>query len=100
MKKIFFIGFAVSLLAIACSRNAVTGRNQFKFLPESELQTMAAGQYSEFLAANKIVNSTVNKDAEMVKRVGQRITKSVEEYYKSIHLETYPSGSLKCLKNI
>jgi predicted Zn-dependent protease len=74
----------ITAFAIACSKNAVTGRSQFKLLPESELQTMAAGQYTEFLAANKVVNTTTNKDAEMVNRVGKRITKSVEDYYRSI----------------
>lgn len=71
-------------IVIGCSRNAVTGRNQFKLLPESELQSMAAGQYSEFLSKNKIVSTSTNRDAEMVRRVGQRITRAVEDYYKSI----------------
>jgi len=74
----------MAAMVISCSRNAVTGRNQFKLLPESELQTMASGQYTQFLADSKIVSSTTNKDAEMVRRVGQRVTKSVEDYYKSI----------------
>jgi len=76
--------FLISILAIACSKNAVTGRKQFKLLPESELQTMAASQYAQFLDSNKVVSTTTSKDAEMVRRVGQRVTKSVEEYYKSI----------------
>ena len=45
---------------------------------------MASGQYAQFLATNKIVSTSSNRDAEMVRRVGQRITASVEEYYKSI----------------
>ncbi len=73
-----------AFLIISCSRNAVTGRNQLKLLPESELQNMASGQYSEFLSKNKIVSSSTNRDAEMVRRVGQRITNSVVEYYSSI----------------
>jgi predicted Zn-dependent protease len=84
MKRILTSLIIIVSLAIACSENAVTGRSQFKLLSESELQTMAAGQYSEFLAANKVVSSSTNKDAEMVNRVGKRITKSVEDYYKSI----------------
>ena len=73
-----------AFLIISCSRNGVTGRNQLKLLPESELQNMASGQYSEFLSKNKIVSSSTNRDAEMVRRVGQRITNSVVEYYSSI----------------
>ena len=76
--------FIFSTLIIACSRNAVTGRKGLKLLPESELQTMANGQYTEFINKNKIVNAATNRDAEMVRRVGQRITKAVENYYASI----------------
>ena len=71
----------VSAVAIACSTNAVTNRSQFKLLPESELQTMATQEYRQFLSTNKVVSNTNNKDAEMVRRVGQRITKAVETYY-------------------
>lgn len=84
MTKLITTFLVIATISISCSRNAVTGRNQFKFLPESELQSMASGQYKQFLASNKIVSSTTSKDAEMVKRVGKRITVVVEEYYKSI----------------
>ena len=71
----------VCAVAIACSTNAVTNRSQFKLLPESELQTMATQEYRQFLSTNKVVSNSNNKDAEMVRRVGQRITKAVETYY-------------------
>ncbi len=73
--------FVVSAMIIACSKNPLTGRSQAKLLPESELQSMATTQYQQFLSTNKVVSSSNNRDAEMVKRVGQRITKAVAEYY-------------------
>lgn len=73
--------FILSAFLIACSKNALTGKKQFTLLPESELQTMATGEYQKFLTSNKVVGATNNKDAEMVRRVGQRITKAVDEYY-------------------
>ena len=73
--------FLVAAFAIACSKNALTGKSQFTLLPESELQSMATQQYQQFLSTNKVVASSNNRDAEMVKRVGQRITKAVENYY-------------------
>jgi predicted Zn-dependent protease len=73
-----FIGFAVA----ACSKNALTGKSQFTLLPESELQSMASQEYVKFLSSNKVVATTANKDAEMVRRVGQRISAAVEAYYK------------------
>jgi len=86
MIRFFTTLFIATSLAIACSKNAVTGRSQFKLLSESELQGMANTQYRDFLNQNhnKLVSSSTNRDAEMVKRVGQRITKAVTEYYASI----------------
>ena len=84
MNKLLTSFLFLTMFAIACSRNAVTGRKQFKLLPESELQTMASDQYAQFLSKNKIISASVNRDAEMVRRVGQRITRAVEDYYKSI----------------
>ena len=80
IKKITTLFIACALL-VACSKNALTGKNQLTLLPETELQTMAIGEYQQFLSSNKVVASTNNKDAEMVKRVGNRIVKAVEEYY-------------------
>jgi predicted Zn-dependent protease len=71
----------VCAVAIACSTNSVTNRSQFKLLPESELQAMATQEYRQFLSTNKVVSNSNNRDAEMVRRVGQRVTKAVETYY-------------------
>lgn len=73
--------FIVSALAIACSKNPLTGRSQAKLVSETELQAMAQQQYQQFLSTNKVVSSSGNRDAEMVKRVGQRITRAVTDYY-------------------
>ena len=42
---------------------------------------MATSQYQQFLSTNKVVSSGTNHDAEMVRRVGMRITKAVTDYY-------------------
>lgn len=67
----------------ACSRNAVTGRNQLKLLSDTEVQTMAASEYQQFLTSNKVVSASVSKDAEMVRRVGARLTAAITAYYTS-----------------
>ena len=82
MTRSIILSFVASVFLFSCTRNAVTGRQQFKLLPESQVQAMALQEYSQFLTTNKVV-ATSNKDAEMVKRVGQRITKAVEDYYAS-----------------
>ncbi|HEX5027165.1 MAG TPA: M48 family metallopeptidase [Agriterribacter sp.] len=78
-----FILVCLAAFGLSCSRNAVTGRNQLQLLPESELQAMAKTEYQSFLSQNKIVSASANKDAEMVRRVGNRIAKAITEYYSS-----------------
>lgn len=81
LQKITTLFIACSLL-VACSKNALTGKKQLTLLPESELQTMAIGEYQNFLSTNKVVaTSSKNKDAVMVNRVGNRIVKAVQEFY-------------------
>ena len=81
VRKIMFL-FLTASVFVACSKNAITGRNQFKLVPESELQAMAVQEYQQFLSTNKVVAPSADRDAEMVRRVGQRITRSVEQYYQ------------------
>jgi len=82
MKRIFIIAFAAfASMMMACSRNAITGRNQLTLYNESEIQSMAADQYKQFLSENKVVSTSGSKDAEMIRRVGQRLTNAIGTYY-------------------
>jgi len=65
----------------SCAHNAITNRNQLSLYPESEIQSMAAQQYTQFLTENKVVSSSTNKDAEMVRRVGARLVNAITQYY-------------------
>jgi predicted Zn-dependent protease len=85
----FFI--AASAL-IACSTNPITGRQQFKLVPEAELQSMATQQYQQFLSSNHTVSPSADKDAEMVRRVGQRVASAVEQYYRQQGLTDVLNG--------
>jgi predicted Zn-dependent protease len=80
MKKVILILSSATIL-FACSRNAVTGRKQLKLFPESVLQEQALTEYRSFLSTNKVLSENVNKDAEMVRRVGLRISKAITDYY-------------------
>ena len=80
VKKILSV-FVLAAFLIACSRNALTGKKQLTLLPESELQTMATSEYQSFLDTSRVISNTSNKDVQMVRRVGQRITNAVNEYY-------------------
>jgi len=82
----------LSAVIIACSKNPITGRKQFKLVSETELQAMANQQYREFLSSNKVVSASVNRDAEMVQRVGQRISSAVERFYAAEGLSSRLEG--------
>jgi predicted Zn-dependent protease len=78
-KKLLFMGIGLALVA-ACAKVPITGRSQLNLIPESTMQSMALQEYQSFLSTNKAVSSASSKDAEMVKRVGQRISASVTKY--------------------
>lgn len=80
MKKLFAVT-TIALALAACSQNAITGRSQLSLYNEADLQSMAAQQYQQFLAENKVVSTGASKDAEMVRRVGQRLTAAINQYY-------------------
>jgi predicted Zn-dependent protease len=80
MKKIW-VNILIPAIITGCSHNAITGRKQLALLNEGELQQMALQEYRSFLSNNKVVAVSVNKDAEMVTRVGQRLVKALTAYY-------------------
>ncbi|MGZ3838237.1 MAG: M48 family metallopeptidase [Flavisolibacter sp.] len=84
--------FLAATLLVACSKNSITGRSQLKLLPESELQSMAVQQYQQFLSQNKVVSTSADRDAEMVRRVGQRLSSAVEQYFASKGLQNQLQG--------
>ena len=73
--------FVIAAFSFACSKNALTGKKQYTLLPEAEVQSMATQQYQQFLSTNKVVSAGGNRDVDMVKRVGQRVTSAVQSYY-------------------
>jgi len=68
----------VVFLLISCSTVPVTGRKQLALIPSSTMLSMSFQQYDAFLKTNKL--STNQEQTEMVKRVGLKIQKAVEQY--------------------
>lgn len=91
MKRFLLSFFGLSMF-IACSTNSVTGRKQLKLFPEETLQQQALTEYRSFLSQNKVLSGTVNKDAEMVTRVGNRIAKAITDYYTQKGLASELNG--------
>src|SRR6185436_17754940 len=71
---------------VACSKNPITGRNQAHLVSESELQALATQQYQQFLSENRVVATSADRDAEMVRRVGQRVANAITQYYREKNL--------------
>ncbi|MEP6512454.1 MAG: M48 family metallopeptidase [Parafilimonas sp.] len=93
MKGKFLAILSVCIItAIACTRNAITGRQQLNLVSEQEVQKMAKTQYRQFLAQSQVVNSSTSKDAEMVKRVGSRIAAAITQYYTDKGIAGQVSG--------
>ncbi len=84
--------FLMAACFVACSRNAISGRSQLKLLPESELQSMGSEQYRTFLSQNHVVSASADRDAEMVRRVGQRLATAVQQYFASKGLQSQLEG--------
>lgn len=92
MKKIFLPVVAMAFFVSSCTTNAITGRKQLALVSESDLQQEAVTQYKSFLSENKVVSTSTNKDAEMVRRVGTRIAKAITDYYSQKGLSNELQG--------
>jgi predicted Zn-dependent protease len=90
MKKIFAILCIGVILSSGCSRVPLTGRKQAAWIPTGQMQSMAYSQYSQFMQQNRpIMNGA---DAQMVKKVGQRISSAVTSYLQSKNLQKRVAG--------
>lgn len=74
---------ALIVFISSCTTNAVTGRKQLSLVSDAEVKSMAVTEYKQFLSANKVVSAGVSKDAEMVRRIGGRLTTAITAYYTS-----------------
>ena len=90
MKTIICSALVLALVIIGCSTVPVTGRSQLNLIPNDEMLALSFQEYSSFLKENKL--STDAQKTAMVKRVGTRIQKAVEEYFAGRGLSSELSG--------
>ena len=88
-KKYVVIGL-LTLLVWSCAKVPLTGRRQFKLLPESTLIQASSLSYQQVLDTANILRT--GAQAEMVKRVGNRIAASVDKYMKENGVESRLQG--------
>ncbi len=79
MKQWIFLTLALGMFfTTSCTKNPITGRNQLTVMPESTISQMSLDSYKQVLSESKVVTNTA--DAQMVKKVGQNIATSVEQW--------------------
>lgn len=81
MKRIIFASLTALFAVVACQKVPVTGRNQLMLINSKELLPMSFSSYREVLDSSKVLRGGAQVD--MVKRAGQRIKKSVEDYLRA-----------------
>jgi predicted Zn-dependent protease len=68
----------ILLLWAGCSQVEITGRRQLNLVPDSVINSMSFQSYDDFISQHKL--STDVRQTQMVKRVGGRIQRAVEQY--------------------
>ena len=80
MKRAIRIWSVLLLLFLfACSTVPITGRQQLNLLPNQTMLSMSLSQYDQFLKQNQL--SRDPEGTQMVRHVGARIQKAVEQYF-------------------
>jgi predicted Zn-dependent protease len=89
MKKILAV-VALTTFFLGCTKNPVTNRKELNLVPNSQVMSLGASSYKEFLSTNKL--STDAEKTAMVKRVGVRIQAAVNDYFKKNNLSKELEG--------
>jgi len=76
MKKIYVL-FLILIVFSGCTANPLTGKRNMAFISNAQLFPMAFSEYNDFLRENNVVAGTA--DAEMVKRVGNRLAEAAQK---------------------
>ena len=81
---------ATVLLHASCSVVPVTGRKQLTVIPSSQMIALGNDSYAQVLAGSELSTNAIY--VNMVRSVGERITRAVEQYMKINNLESALEG--------
>jgi len=85
MKKLFFILITLVLFS-GCVTNPLTGKTTMAFVDNSQLFPSSFSQYDQFIRENTVITS--GPEAEMVSRVGARLSEAARKWLTA---EGYPN---------
>ncbi len=88
--KSVFVLILISVLFNSCSKVPLTGRSQLDLIPDNEMLSMSFQQYDQFLKDNK--ESTNQQETALVRKVGERVAKAVEQYFTQNNLSQQLQG--------
>lgn len=91
MKTKFVVIAALIMGFAACQKNAITGRRGLHLMPESEMIGMSLTEYSKFLSEHPPLPAS-DQRVIMVRNIGSRIQKAVEQYYAQKGLSSQLQG--------
>ena len=74
-------------LFLSCATNPFTGKKTLALVPNSQIFPTAFAQYDQFLTDNKVITGTA--EANMVKRVGQKIAVAAERWLNANGYQGY-----------
>jgi predicted Zn-dependent protease len=72
----------IVIIVVSCAKVPVTGRRQVNMLPEKTLMSMSLTNYRQYLSSNPARPET-ESETQMVKQVGDKISRAVEKYLKT-----------------
>jgi predicted Zn-dependent protease len=90
MLKNAFILSLIALIVYACATVPVTGRKQLSMVSNAEIIPMAEQQYQQVLKEGKLSND--QEQVAMVKKVGSRIQRAVEQYMAQNNMSSELNG--------
>ncbi len=86
MRRFIFI-FSIFFFVLSCKTNPFTGKKTLNFVDNSQLFPLSFQQYNKVLSESKVINGT--PDAEMIKRVGQRIAVAADRWLTAMNQPGY-----------
>ncbi|MBS3777048.1 MAG: M48 family metallopeptidase [Bacteroidales bacterium] len=90
MQKLKFINLALILFLISCGTVPLSGRKQFTVIPASQMISLANDSYAQVLKENELSDN--QQYINQVRRVGDRVSSAVEEYFRKEGLEEQLKG--------
>jgi predicted Zn-dependent protease len=84
MRSSILVTIVALFFVVSCQKNPLTGRSQLALVPKADVENMAQQQYRQFLTQSRVVSPNASKDAEMIQRVGSRLSAAVGQLYSSV----------------